>query len=302
MISLIMPVKNQEKHIVEAIESIINQSYRHYELIIIDNQSNDRSLDIIQNYQKKDSRIKLYQSDGLAGKSRNLGLSKARGDSICFVDADDFFDNNMLSLLNDSMIQTKSDVIVSKAYRFNNVNKATRIMNYLSCPPSNLWGVPLSPVKDLAHVLFQTTIPCPWAKLFSRQLIEKCDIRFQDLHNANDILFVYGCICNAASITFISDSTMYYRTHFKSLCQGNKDAYPIECVKAYESLYRYLIKLDKLRYFEKSFIKLVHDGLIWNLNSLILQESKDILKKTYYDSELYKALKNIKGDNYDCFI
>lgn len=91
MISIIMPAYNAEKYIRNAIESIISQTYKDWELLIIDDNSSDNTLKIIASY-SNDNRIKVFKNMANLGpaKARNLGLDNAKGEYIAFLDADDF--------------------------------------------------------------------------------------------------------------------------------------------------------------------------------------------------------------------
>lgn len=91
LISIIMPAYNASATIKESIDSVLSQSYRHWELIIIDDASTDNTLDVIKNYQKKDKKIKVLKNKNnlKVAKTRNRGLDKAKGQYIAFLDSDD---------------------------------------------------------------------------------------------------------------------------------------------------------------------------------------------------------------------
>jgi len=91
LVSVVMPVYNSEKYVAEAIESILNQTYKNFEFIIINDASTDNSLDIIKNFAKKDKRIKLISNpkNYYISKSRNVGINLAKGDYIITHDSDD---------------------------------------------------------------------------------------------------------------------------------------------------------------------------------------------------------------------
>ena len=98
-ISIIMPVYNAEKYLCEALDSVRNQTLKEIEIICVDDGSTDRSVEILSEYQKKDSRIKvLHQTEPSAGAAlaRNLGLQEARGEYLSFLDADDLFEPDLL--------------------------------------------------------------------------------------------------------------------------------------------------------------------------------------------------------------
>lgn len=90
-VSVIIPVYNVEKYLEECLDSIINQTLKEIEIICIDDGSTDSSLNVLENYKKKDKRIIVLQQQNLgAGAARNKGLDLARGKYLSFLDADDF--------------------------------------------------------------------------------------------------------------------------------------------------------------------------------------------------------------------
>lgn len=102
MISVIMPLYNNEKYVIEAIQSVINQTYKDWELIIINDASTDNSKFVVQNFleKEKDNRlifIDLKENKGVSF-ARNLGMRKAKGEYISFLDSDDFWDKEFLKL------------------------------------------------------------------------------------------------------------------------------------------------------------------------------------------------------------
>lgn len=91
-VTIITPLYNSESYITDTIDSVINQTYKNWEMIIVDDLSTDNSLNIVKEYVKKDSRIKLLESKynfGGPAKPRNVGLDNAKGDYVAFLDADD---------------------------------------------------------------------------------------------------------------------------------------------------------------------------------------------------------------------
>lgn len=100
LVSVIVPVFNTEKYLKKCIESILNQSLRNIEIIFIDDGSTDNSLTIIEEYAKKDKRIKIISklNEG-QGIARNMGITEACGQYIAFIDSDDFVEKDMLEKL-----------------------------------------------------------------------------------------------------------------------------------------------------------------------------------------------------------
>lgn len=98
LVSIIMPNYNCGTYLVETLNSVLSQTYSNWELIIVDDCSDDNSIDIIQKYQKKDNRIKIFlnQKNSGAAYSRNLALREAKGKWIAFLDSDDIWERNKL--------------------------------------------------------------------------------------------------------------------------------------------------------------------------------------------------------------
>lgn len=118
MISIIVPVYNVDKYIENCIQSIINQTYKNLEIILIDDGSTDKSGAICDKYSKIDNRIKvIHKINGGLSEARNVGLDIARGDYIGFVDSDDYIHPQMYELLYKNLIGTSADISIIKHIR-----------------------------------------------------------------------------------------------------------------------------------------------------------------------------------------
>lgn len=97
LISVIVPVYNVEKYLKKCLDSIINQSYKNIEIILVDDGSNDTSGKICDEYEKKDERIKvIHKKNGGLSDARNVGIEESKGEYICFIDSDDYIEPNMI--------------------------------------------------------------------------------------------------------------------------------------------------------------------------------------------------------------
>lgn len=120
LISFIIPVYNVEKYIEKLVNSIINQTYKNLEIILIDDGSNDNSPKIIDELAKKDDRIiVIHKKNGGVSSARNTGLEKSKGDIILFVDGDDLVDNNYAEYFYNLI--TKNDCDIAVNFNFYNV-------------------------------------------------------------------------------------------------------------------------------------------------------------------------------------
>lgn len=128
-ISVIMPTYNYGKYICSSVDSVINQTFSNWELIIIDDCSSDNTIDILKNKYSGDSRISFFKTEKNGGSAvaRNLGLDKARGKYICFLDSDDFYDENYLESQIEILEKKNADVVVS-SYRRKAKNTTTNFI------------------------------------------------------------------------------------------------------------------------------------------------------------------------------
>ncbi len=100
LISIIIPVYNVERYLRECIDSIIAQTYKNLEIILVDDGSSDKSGEICDEYSKKDSRIKvIHKKNGGLSDARNVALDIAKGDYIGFIDSDDYIEKDMFQIL-----------------------------------------------------------------------------------------------------------------------------------------------------------------------------------------------------------
>lgn len=112
VISIIIPVYNQEKYVGKCLRSVLSQSFQDFEVILVNDGSTDKSLKKCQEYAKKDGRIYIIdkQNEGLA-QARKDGFLKARGEYICFMDSDDFFSKDVLKVLFKIVCETGVDMV-----------------------------------------------------------------------------------------------------------------------------------------------------------------------------------------------
>ena len=126
-VTIISGVYNAEKYLKECLDSIVNQSYQNFEVIFIVNASKDKSRNIVQEYEKKYTKIirAFYTEEKLgAGGSRKFGLSKATGEYICFVDCDDVLEKDAIAkMMYIAENEQNSDLIICDFQKFNNEGK-----------------------------------------------------------------------------------------------------------------------------------------------------------------------------------
>ena len=115
LVSVITPTYNSENYIRECLESVMRQSYELWEMIIVDDCSTDQTFEILKDYRSKDDRIKIYrlEKNKGSGPARNLALKKARGRYVAFLDSDDFWHAQKLSIQVQFMKKTNAEITYS---------------------------------------------------------------------------------------------------------------------------------------------------------------------------------------------
>ena len=209
LISVIIPVYNSELYLKECLDSVINQTYKKIEIICVDDGSTDHALDILNFYQKKDSRIKVFtQENSGPSAARNKALDMAKGDYISFVDSDDFLKPDTYSTLIEYATQERSwDLIifggniVGERNTYFEEKLSTEYREYLDCKPGT--------------VVFgeKAARPFLWLHFFKRELLEKPEkIRFmEDINLGEDQIFEFEYIPRAKNVLVLDKKFYNYR-------------------------------------------------------------------------------------------
>ena len=202
-ISIIVPIYNAEKYLNKCIDSLVNQTKKELEFILVNDGSTDLSEDIIKSY--KDKRIKYFKNKNQGiGKTRNFGIDKATGKYLMFLDSDDYLDINACEKLYNKAIKEKSDLVVFDFYRVEETLKEVTINNFKS-----------SSLKENPNLLLDINLgPCN--KLIKRELIDKSNTRFNEELKYEDTPFVTEIIKNANKISKLNEYLHYYVIHSNS--------------------------------------------------------------------------------------
>lgn len=204
LVSIIMPVYNGERFLSESIESVISQSYPNWELLIVDDGSNDNSISIIQSYVDNDRRIRLYKNDTGEhgpGVARNYGIERIKGKYTYFLDADDWIESN---LLQDTVIlaeKMKADLI---PFGFVIENNGEKIKKPLQ-PCGNFEFEDFS--KFANEITRGTWSECH--ELIKSSLLK--DVRHNKYKTGEDICFQMDLLCNVKKVCGIDKEYYHYR-------------------------------------------------------------------------------------------
>lgn len=199
LVSIVIPVYNSEKYISETINSILNQTYSKYEIIIVDDGSTDRSEFIIKEYLKQESRIKYYkQVNSGPACARNYGVEKAEGQFICFIDADDLWQSNKL--------ETQVEFMKDKNCAF----------SYHSYEFADEYGNPkgqkvLAKEKLTYKMALKNNIISTITVMFNIELIDKELIKMPDINYVEDTATWWRILRHGYIAYGIKDLFSFYR-------------------------------------------------------------------------------------------
>ena len=207
LISIIIPVYNVEKYIEKCLKSILLQTYENIEIILIDDGSIDSSGRICDYYSSKYKKIKTFHKEngGLAD-ARNYGLDKASGNYVCFIDSDDFINQNMIKELYSSLKRNKTQIVACK---FKNVNEEFELKN--SKLKINIQNEIVFNKKEALKAMVNLNLgfgPNVCNKLFEKNLFTK-DCYFPDGRLYEDMI-VMTKILNKVKLVSYIDCELYY--------------------------------------------------------------------------------------------
>ena len=210
LISIIIPMYNSENYIGKLLESLINQTYKNLEIIIVDDGSSDNSLKKALEYEKKDKRIKIItQKNSGVSSARNVGLKNVKGEYFTFLDSDDYIEFDMYEKMMNTMVKVNTDVI-----RINYV-KETENCDYIS--EGNLFDLKdkilnKTQIKDkLIPYLFENKIEAYTPLLLIKSdLLNKIKPFIEDIHIMEDLLFYLDLLSNINTIYFLDIKSYHY--------------------------------------------------------------------------------------------
>ena len=284
-IAIIIPVYNTSKYLKQCLDSVINQTYKNYDVIIINDGSTDNSLDIIKEYMKKSSNITLINQKNMGlSMARNNGVKKVESDYFLFLDSDDYLDINALKILNENL--NNEDLL---RYQLRDVKEDTYIdREYIIF--KNLSGK--SAIKKLIDSYY-TEPAC--AYLYKTKFYKENNFQFQDKMYHEDYGLIPYIIIKANKVSAIEDKIYYYVQREGSITKNNSIV--LKRYKDVKKQYDNLIKLLKDENFENKnyLISYLTNALFYKLILLdennYKKELKILKEENIFDNLLNDTLK-----------
>lgn len=220
LISIIVPVYNVEEYLSKCLDSIVNQTYKNLEIILIDDGSTDNSGIICDEYSEGDTRIKvIHKKNKGVSNTRNIGIENASGEYILFVDADDEIEKDYIYVMIKEVIQSDCDLVISNILDIFNTTCRKRIIK-----KENLTGIFRNDYFTLLELL-----RVPFVKLYKSQMINKYNIRFcESMKLSEDQVFnfqYYSIIKNYKFINYCGYKYFHRNTFSLSKAVDKKAFY-----------------------------------------------------------------------------
>lgn len=277
-VSVIVPVHNAEKYLEQCLNSILGQTLKDIEVICVNDKSTDGSAAILGSYAANEPRLRVLQSPGLgAGGARNIGLESAQGKYLSFLDADDFFEPDMLESAVAKAEEDQSDIVVYGSWLYDTMRQANRQAKWMlntECLPE---GRPFAP-SEIADCLFNVFGNYTWNKLFRTSLVREKGVLFQEISRTNDLFFTCTALTQADLISVIDKIFVHYRVATQTSLQSTNDRDPLSFLKAFDALHVFLEFNDLLPQYEESFDNHLVDAVCANIASVHTLDSVRLIR------------------------
>lgn len=276
-ISIIVPVYNTEKYITRCINSILEQTFENWELLLIDDGSRDSSGKICDIFQKKDSRIKvIHKKNEGVSIARNLGITLSKGNYITFIDSDDWVENDYLEIMYKMIKIMNVDILVTGCL----YKEKNRVYNPFSIGKEQVYNRDDFQIEFFKQDKFMWTI---YDKLYKKYLFKnhKFDIR---LKIAEDMMLFWELISEAKRIGYYPLYKYYYDKTASQTMTSEFSSKWLHPLKVKQKIY---ISIRKKSYKHKFLSKCVYVGEIAGLMRKLLIHNK----KIYFFKMLQKRLR-----------
>ena len=281
LVSIIIPVYNAEKYLERCLESVINQTYKNLEIILIDDGSKDSSGDICDNYVKIDKRIKVYhkQNGGLSS-ARNMGLMKAKGSYIYFLDSDDTIDKVCIDEMYNASIDNQCDIVISP---YINIKEGAE-KPYFKTSNSKSMNVK-DTLKEMLLSNYFDVSAC--GKLYKKNIVNNIEFPIGMLCEDNGT--TYKFIMEAKKIYYINKPFYKYYINSNSIMTGEFNFKKYDLITLTDSMCKEIEKKYK-ELSEDCFRRKVYSRLSFLRQALI---SKNVNKK---DNRIIESKTFIKAN------
>lgn len=265
-VSVIVPIYNVEKYIKRTVDSLINQSFKDIEIVLINDGSTDNSVDIINSY--CDDRIKIYSQSNQGGSvARNLGIEKSTSDFLMFLDADDYYYPDCIEKAYNKIINDNVDIcIYGSKFVDDDGNNIKSVV-----PKSGI----IDDLRNNKSILLNIE-NCTWDKIYKSEIIKKNGIKYPVGLYYQDFGFTFSLLRYVNSISFIEDELIEYtvgRSGNVTNDISNKVFDIFEVIDGIKELY---IESGLYEFYFEELKAIFIINIVDKLKQVVLSNSKDI--------------------------
>lgn len=236
VISVVVPIYNVEKYLHRCVDSIINQTYKNLEIILVDDGSLDSCPKICDDYSKKDNRIKvIHKKNGGLSDARNAGMKIAKGEYISFVDSDDWIEHEMMERLYEVMVETNGDIASCGVRMVWDDNTPSKMLT-----KSNGKFVLDSCEKAMDSLISAEIIQTVWNKLYKTEIVKKILFPYGKINE--DEFWTWQVVAASNKVVSIDIPLYNYFQRAGSIMQGGNSFNPYLVLEAKCSRYEYIEK------------------------------------------------------------
>ena len=302
MISVIIPVYNVEDYLHVCLNSVLKQTYQDFEIICIDDASTDSSIEILEYFTKKDSRIKVLKNDSNKGPgfSRNRGLEVALGKYVSFLDSDDWFSPNAFEILIEKAEKDNLDLLLFKNIVYYEDIHEFGFETYYDMGYMNEFENTVFNHFDLDKSKLFSMSNAPWNKFYLKSFLDENNIRFPDenlIHEDNP--FFYKVITSARKVSLINKYLHNRRRRPNSITTLNNGRLFDNIDVCYLILDVFLDNYQLYLYYKKEVLTYVAKILYIKYNQIENQfkedffiQAQEVYKNFIVNYELYEDILN----------
>lgn len=237
LISVIVPIYNVEKYLEKSIRSIMEQTYKELEIILVDDGSSDHCPQICDQFAKEDSRVQvIHKKNGGLSDARNKGIKHALGEYLVFIDSDDYIAPNMIEQLYQRIIWDHSDMALC------NIAFVDEKGEFLQYDSSQVEDSVVDEEQFWREYYGDNHIYCvvAWNKLYSRRIFE--GIQYEEGKKHEDEFIIHKIVSQCKRISFLKEKYYYYVKHPNSIMNNNFSVKNLDYSEAFFNRSRYFRK------------------------------------------------------------
>ena len=223
LISVIVPIYNTEKYLVECIESIREQTYSNIEIILVDDGSTDASIEICDEFSKKDSRVRVFHKENEGSAvAKNFGIQQSKGEYIILVDSDDTVSDKMIEVLYTHIKEKNADIAIGNYYIYDESDK--NFYFYVTDKDFSVEELAIQEIMNRQAGDWQfnsSAFILPTFKLIKKELFK--EVQFSNGRRFNDEATMHRFYLLASKIIFINDNLYRYRQRSGSIMRSKFD-------------------------------------------------------------------------------